>query len=79
MPLGYFLLTCFGFTGREPEVCANKEPSENVDLFAIFWGDAVKQGFSLEKLLPSKAHQTVYEMIFNYSVICKRLLNPLLV
>ena len=44
------------FTGRESEVRANKEPSENADLFAIFWGDAVKQGFSLEKLLPSKAH-----------------------
>ena len=34
----FFVDLFFGFTGREPEVRANKEPSENVDLFAIFWG-----------------------------------------
>ena len=65
IPAGYFL---FGFhgelAGREPEVRASKEPSENADLFAIFWGDAVKQGFSLEKLLPSKAHQILYNSAF---------------
>ena len=36
-PSGYFL---FGFhselTGREPEVRASKEPSENANLFAVF-------------------------------------------
>jgi hypothetical protein len=57
IPAGYFL---FGFhselAGREPEVRASKEPSENVILFAVFRGDAAKQGFSLEKPLPSKIH-----------------------
>ena len=72
----FFVDLFFGFTGREPEVRANKEPSENADLFAIFWGDAVKQGFSLEKLLPSKAHQKVYKIIFIYSAIYKCLLCP---
>ena len=71
-----FLLACFGSTGREPEVRANKEPSENADLFTIFWDDAVKQGFSLEKLLPSKVHHSGYKIIFNYSITYKQPLNP---
>ena len=30
--------TLSSLTRREPEIRASKEPSENVDLFAIFWG-----------------------------------------
>jgi hypothetical protein len=75
MPVGYFLLVIsVRITGREPEVRASKEPSENAYLFAVFRGDAAKQGFSLEKPLPSKIHRIKpVRAIFVFEALSKTL------